>query len=326
MRTRRASGEILAEDLERLYAVERRSIEAVAVLLGWSPSAVRTQLVKLGIARRTPWARNAVTCDVDELRRLYEQGLTMTAIAAQVGCSLTTVWHKLTGAGVVARPAAAVHARADFSGDLAEQAYLVGFRQGDLHVVWESASTVVVKCTSTRVEQVELFRALFERYGHVITDEATLARRARQSIGMEVRLNRSFAFLVPKADALPDWVSRSDEAFFAFLAGYIDAEGYIKVSLPRGYRTPQAFRSAHVRRQPPAGAGHRFERACNSVSGGGHSRPSRLRERLWRAQQWRPVGAWSFAEGVAKSALPEAGSPPATRSQTSRYAPSLGPG
>jgi hypothetical protein len=180
MRTRRVRSEMPAAELERLYAVEGRSIEAVAVLLGWSPSAVRTRLVKLGIKRRTPWAHVEVTCDVDELRRLYEQGLTMTAIAAQVGCSLTTVWRKLALAGVVARPAAPVHARADFSGDLVEQAYLVGFRQGDLHVVWESASTVVVKCTSTRVEQVELFRAIFERYGHVYTDEATLAQRARQ--------------------------------------------------------------------------------------------------------------------------------------------------
>jgi hypothetical protein len=96
-----------------------------------------------------------------------------------------------------------------------------------------------VKCTSTRVEQVELFRAIFERYGHVYTDEATLARRARQSIGMEVRLNRTFAFLVPKADALPDWVAETDQTFFAFLAGYIDAEGYIRTYLPRGYRTRQ---------------------------------------------------------------------------------------
>jgi hypothetical protein len=99
---------------------------------------------------------------------------------------------------------------------------------------------VVVKCTSTRVEQVELFRGLFASYGHVYTDEATLARRARQSIGMEVRLNRSFAFLVPKAEALPDWVAETDQTFFGFLAGYIDAEGYIRTYLSTGYRTLQA--------------------------------------------------------------------------------------
>ncbi len=279
MSTRRASGEILAEDLERLYAAEGRSIEAVALMLGWSPSAVRTQLVRLGIARRTPWARNAVTCDVDELRRLYDQGLSLSAIARQAGCSLTTVWRKLSAAGVTLRPPGSEprHVRRDFSGDPAEQAYLVGFRQGDLHVAWEGHSTIVVKCTSTRVEQVELFRTLFDRYGHVYTDEATLARRARQSIGMEVRLNRSFAFLLPKADALPDWVSQSDEAFFAFLAGYIDAEGYIRVSLPHGYRTPQArleVRTYDANLLHALATGLR-ERAI-PLSGRGHSRPSRL--------------------------------------------------
>ncbi len=39
---------------------------------------------------------------------------------------------------------------------------------------------------------------------------------------------------------MPDWVAERHQTFFAFLAGYIDAEGYIKVCLPHGYRTPQA--------------------------------------------------------------------------------------
>jgi hypothetical protein len=179
----------------------------------------------------------------------------------QLGCSLTTVWRRLSAAGVVARPASPVHARADFSGDLAEQAYLVGFRLGDLHVAWESASTIVVKCTSTRVEQVELFRSLFKRYGHVFTDEATLARRARQSIGMEVRLNRSFAFLVPKADALPDWVAETNQTFFAFLAGYIDAEGYSDLSAAWLPDLASPVRGAVLRPAPANGACRWTERA-----------------------------------------------------------------
>jgi len=38
-----------------------------------------------------------------------------------------------------------------------------------------------------------------------LTDEATLARRKRQSIGMSVALNETFAFLLPKQDAVPEW-------------------------------------------------------------------------------------------------------------------------
>src|SRR5206468_12550527 len=67
----------------------------------------------------------------------------------------------------------------------------------------------------------------------------TVARRKRQSIGMSVGLKRSFDFLLPKEDAIPEWVQKADEPFFAFLAGYIDAEGYVKTCLPRGYKTLQ---------------------------------------------------------------------------------------
>src|SRR4029078_8451083 len=124
-------------------------------------------------------------------------------------------------------------ARLDFSGDLTEKAYLVGFRQGDLHVALEG-NTIVVKCTSTRSEQVELFRLLFETYGHVFTDEATLARRRRQSIGMMARINRTFDFLLPKQDLLPEWVRDSEETLFAYFAGYVDAEGYFRTYSPAG--------------------------------------------------------------------------------------------
>ena len=87
------------------------------------------------------------------------------------------------------------------SGDLAERAYLVGFRLGDLNVELHG-HTITVKCTSTRGEQVSLFRQLFEPYGHVYTDEATLTHRRRQSIGMSVALNRSFDFLLPSSDSV----------------------------------------------------------------------------------------------------------------------------
>jgi hypothetical protein len=127
--------------------------------------------------------------------------------------------------------------RFDFSGVLTEQAYLVGFRQGDLHVELV-VNTIVVKCTSTRREQIELFRRLFAPYGHVYTDEATLIRRKRQSIGMIARLNRTFDFLLDKQDRVPAWVLSRDDTFFAWTAGYLDAEGYFHTYTKRGYRTP----------------------------------------------------------------------------------------
>ena len=238
---RRSAGEIPEDELRRLYCAAGLSTIEVARVLGWSPSAVRTRLVQLGITRRTPWARNEVTCEVDELRRLYvDEQLSLSAIAAKYGCSLTTILRKLEAAGIPRRPdgGSPSYPRSDFSGNLPEKAYLVGFRQGDLHVALEG-NTIVVKCTSTRSEQVVLFRELFEQYGHVYTDEATVERRERKSIGMEVRLNRTFDFLLPKQDCLPEWVQTSDETFFAYLAGYIGAAGYVRTYLPPGYQTLQ---------------------------------------------------------------------------------------
>jgi hypothetical protein len=174
--------------------------------------------------------------DLVEVTRLYvDEGLSLIAVAARLGCSEGTVRRRLIAAGVTRREDGSEprYARADFSGDLNEKAYLIGFRIGDLHAAIHGHS-IVIKCTSTRGEQVELFRAIFERYGHVFTDEATMTRRRRQSTGMIARLNMTFAFLLPKQDAVPEWILECDQPFFAFLAGYIDAEGYF-----RTYVTPK---------------------------------------------------------------------------------------
>jgi hypothetical protein len=223
-----------------LYCNDGLSTKAVAIRLGWSESAIRSRLVALGIARRTPWARNAVACDPVELKRLYlEAGWSLSAIAEKYGCSLTTIWRKAQAAGIACREGGTgpLYARNDFTGGVAEKAYLVGFRIGDLNVELHG-HTIVVKCTSTRTEQGEL---LFERYGHVYTDEATLARRQRQSIGMSVALNLTFDFLLPKQDAVPEWVlNGSDEMFFAFFAGYVDAEGYFRAYFVQNQPKPLA--------------------------------------------------------------------------------------
>jgi transposase-like protein len=241
-RGKRRIQDIGKADLVRLYCDDALPLSEVARRLGWSPSAIYARLLALGISRRAAWARNAVETDAAELRRLYlEEGLSMNALADRFGCSLTTIWRRLKAAGVESRPDGSTprFARTDFSGDIAEKAYLVGFRLGDLNIELEG-NTIVVKCTSTRSEQVVLFRQLFEPYGHVYTDEATLTRRLRQSIGMSARLNTTFDFLLPKQDAVPEWVLANDETFFAFFAGYVDAEGYFRAYITHNQRSPLA--------------------------------------------------------------------------------------
>src|SRR5205823_4683304 len=102
-RSHRRSGEIAADELARLYRDEQLSLSEVARRMGWSRSAIYSRLVALGIARRTPWARNEVGIDMAELTRLYlGQGLSMTVVAERCACSVATIWRKLTAAGVKA--------------------------------------------------------------------------------------------------------------------------------------------------------------------------------------------------------------------------------
>jgi hypothetical protein len=241
-RSNRRIEEIPEADVVRLYSEERLSAFEVGRRLGWSASAIRSRLVQLEIARRTPWARNAVDCKATEVARLYlEEGLSLNTVAARLGCSQTTITRKLIEAGVARRDDGSlpIYPRSDFSGEPTEKAYLIGLRIGDLHVAAEGSRTIVVKCTSTRSEQIALFKSVFDAYGHVYTDEATLQRRKRQTIAMEVRLNMTFEFLLAKQDSVPHWILASDEPFFAFLAGYIDAEGYFRAYFTAGQPKPQ---------------------------------------------------------------------------------------
>jgi hypothetical protein len=126
--------------------------------------------------------------------------------------------------GIEARPPwRERYPRHDFCGDPLKKAYLVGFRLGDLTVRRAELSIEVIM-TTTRQEQVDLMHTLFAPYGHVYEHH-----RPDGKIFMQVRLNDSFSFLIPQEDRIPDWALADGECFFAFLAGYVDAEGSIQV-------------------------------------------------------------------------------------------------
>ena len=222
-------------ELVRLYRDERISLVDIARRFGRGTALIRQCLEARGVRIRTAWGRRAAVFNLEQARRLYvDEGLTLEQIGAALGCSMTTVYRRLVAAGIARREGGkTLYDRVDFSGSLTEKAYLIGFRIGDLHLALEGGRTIVVKCTTTRQEQLDLFRELFSPYGHVYSDEAGLAGRMRQSIGMQVALNLTFEFLLEKHKAVPQWILESDEPFFAFLAGYIDAEGYF-----RTYRKP----------------------------------------------------------------------------------------
>ncbi len=157
----------------------------------------------------------------------FELHMTSIEIAEQLGCNDRHVREMMSKLGIKLRgksEAAIEYPCQPFSGDLAEKAYLIGFRLGDLNVYKDMAGShrISVRSSTTVKEQIDLIRGLFEPYGHVHFRKGTIGETQ-----IECRLDSSFEFLLPKEDCIPEWVQENDDCFWAFAAGYTDAEGYI---------------------------------------------------------------------------------------------------
>src|SRR3989338_7042349 len=109
----------------------------------------------------------------ESLRRLYhEENLTPLKIGQRLGCSFKTVRNRLTEFGIPFKNPSIARMRypkTDYSGSLADKAYMIGFRVGDLNVYMRSpaSETIVVRCHTTQKEQVVVMQDLFDKYGKV---------------------------------------------------------------------------------------------------------------------------------------------------------------
>ncbi len=224
--------------LRELYYGRQMSEVEAAKALGCSPSTVRRRMEELGIEKRSPSETRKLAAQKlrfeisqDVLERLYiQQGLSAEAIGEQLGCGSNVIRRRLEEHGIDLRPvaqAATVYPKTDFSGDLLEKAYLIGFRQGDLYVARpnEGGITLLITCSSTKREQVALICSLFDKYGRV----SVSGPNTKGNFSVHCLVNESFEFLLPKEDNIPDWILADNECFFAFFAGYADAEANIGV-------------------------------------------------------------------------------------------------
>jgi len=157
--------------LRELYYGQQMSEIEVAEALGCSPSTVRRRMEELGTEKRSPSETRKLGAQKlrfeipqDVLEELYvKQGLSAEAIGEQSGCSSNVVKRRLEEYRINRRSAAeaaTLYPKTDFSGDLIEKAYLIGFRQGDLYVARpnEAGITLLITCSSTKHEQVALIR------------------------------------------------------------------------------------------------------------------------------------------------------------------------
>ncbi len=171
----------------------------------------------------------------EELAHWYnELGEDTEQIGRRLGINGRTVRDLMEKFGLARRgkaEAAQDYPRHPFSGDKVEEAYLRGFRAGDLNVRMDlpASQAIHVRCSTTRPAQVDLIYRLFAPYGYVHTRQGTLGETQ-----VECHLDLSFRFLLGKETRVPDWIMENDACFWAFLAGYMDAEGYIGLSRQRG--------------------------------------------------------------------------------------------
>jgi len=217
------------EQLDHLYLQKRLSSDAIAKIFNCNHVTILNYLIKYGIPRRSRLGnRKPVKISKLELFNLYhKQKMTQKQIAGKFGHSQYGIqrWMKLYGiASKTFYESHAVHPKKDFDGKLAEKAYIIGFRLGDLNV-YKIRTLVQVRCSTTKETQIELIEKLFERYGKV---HIWKAKRGTHEI--VALLNSSFDFLLPKKDQIEDWIIIRNEYFLSFLAGYADAEGsyYLK--------------------------------------------------------------------------------------------------
>jgi hypothetical protein len=228
-------------ELKRLYEKEKLPISKIAKIFNCSYWTVWQTMKKLSIKTRSLSEANKlnnlsrkINIPKKTLENLYvKQRLPTTKIANMFKCRHSTVLKRMKEHGIKARSkseAMIIYPKKDFSGDFIEKAYLIGFRVGDLFVqrINKKGQTIKVECSTTRPEQVQLIEKLFSKYGHV---KKSIFRgyRGKNEIRICCYLNNSFSFLLCKKDKIKNWILKKDKYFFAFLAGYIDAEGHIGV-------------------------------------------------------------------------------------------------
>lgn len=131
-----------------------------------------------------------------------------------------------------------IYPKFNFSGNLREKSYLIGFRIGDLNVV-PAKKQIQVRCSTSKTVQVDLFKNLFNKYTH-ITVKSTRFIKEQRIYDMSCLVNYSFKFLLKKEDNIDHWILNKKHYFFPFLAGYIDAEGHIFARLCKRSKTPTA--------------------------------------------------------------------------------------
>jgi hypothetical protein len=193
--------------LRELYLEQRLTMSQIGKQFGYSTEIIRRRLCAYDIPSRSSSEAALLQSGFDipepELRVLYlNEKLSTYEIARRFNCSAATIRKRLHIFGIPLRSrfeGALAHVGTlerlkDFSGDLAEKAYLIGFRIGDLTTVkrFSGSEAITLYGGTTRTDQVDLIFQLFEPYGYIRVTQVIENWMSKRQHFLLCSLNSSF--------------------------------------------------------------------------------------------------------------------------------------
>lgn len=227
---------ISCAQLKDLYLEKGLSFLKIGSILGFSARTIEIRALECRIKLRKPGVPGPNISD-KKISFLYlRKRLSSRKIAGMYHCAYSHIDNKIKKLGLPTRTLSSAHIkskRVDFSNNLQEKAYLIGFRIGDLRVrkMYKNSETIMVDCGSTKDEQIKLIKRLFEKYGRVWISKPQTGGKKQ----IECSLNESFTFLLKKYSKFPTWVTTSKTLKLSAIAGFIDAEGSFFVGKQKKY-------------------------------------------------------------------------------------------
>jgi len=164
----------------------------------------------------------------EELEKLYwQQKLTLSQIGRMFSVTYPTVIYWMKKRGIHTRGVRKYHTK-PFDGNELEKAYLMGLRLGDLNVQLHRRQ-ILTRTSTSHPNMLELFRGTFQKYSHV-HQFPMFHPKKKPHFDWQIYalLDKSFKFMLDKA--VPNEITADENMFYAFLAGYADAEGCILIT------------------------------------------------------------------------------------------------
>lgn len=223
--------DIDCKTLNNLYLKKHFSLLKIGKILGYSARTIDIRIKECKISARKPGVSPPKISD-STLKQLYlQKHMSSRKIAKIYKCSYSYIDMRIKDLNIPRRNLSSAHIltkRNDFSGDLKEKAYLIGFRIGDLRVrkMYKNSETILVDCGSTKPEQIKLIMRLFQVYGRVWISKPNINGKTQ----IECSLNKTFTFLIKKHGKFPEWTIKKQSLMSSIVAGFIDAEGSFFIS------------------------------------------------------------------------------------------------